>query len=326
MAVTDRRSMSTSNKSETCASGKPTDTVIVGYPWLSSDHEKILAAANRRGMTTALWQPDQLELVVERGCVLATVNGRPVAADIIIPRGVNRVFPFVSQWLAVLEQSGATVVNDLDSTAVCLDKMRTTFILSKSGVPILSTTSSLLAGRTPQVNEPVVVKPAFGSGGAGVRSFGDTDALRSAFMPPPARDALVPLYQHYVVQPLATGAGLDYRVVVANGRAIAATTRRATAGTFVTNGPCSQVVAGAPEQVRELGETAAKALALDFAGVDIIEHRGSFHVLEVNCWPGLTLTSAVCEIDLAEALLDAAQAKRSKSHRASQLNGNINGR
>ncbi len=318
--------MSTSIKSEPCALGKPTGMAIVGYPWLNRDHEKLLEAANRRGLTAALWQPDQLEVAVEGGCVIARVNGEPAAADIIIPRGVNRVFPFVSQWLAVLERSGATVVNDIDSTAVCLDKLRTTFILSRSGVPILPTTSSLLAGHTPQVKEPVVVKPAFGSGGVGVRSFGDTDALRSAFMPPPARDVSVPLYQHYVVQPFATGAGLDYRVVVANGRAIAATTRRATTGTFVTNGPCSQVVAGAPEQVRELGETAAKALALDFAGVDIIEHRGSFHVLEVNCWPGLTLTSAVCEIDLAEVLLDVAQAKRSKSHHASQLNGNFNGR
>ncbi|MEI2421046.1 hypothetical protein V6O07_12300, partial [Arthrospira platensis SPKY2] len=102
---------------------------------------------------------------------------------------------------------------------------------------------------------------------------------------------------HQVIQPLATGAGTDYRVIVARTgagtappRTIAVTRRQAPAGTIITNRAGSSTTdvdpAGVPDIAR-LAETAAAALGLDFGGIDIIEHHGEPVVLEANAWPGL---------------------------------------
>jgi len=286
--------------------GAATRLAIVGYPWLKVDHELLLKAARRRNWSATLWQPDRLELVTDDRGSRSEIKGRVAGSDLVIPRGVNRVFPFVAQWLHVLAQTGCTVVNGIGESINCLDKLRTTLLLSEAGIPVLPTTVSLLAGFSPKVDLPVVVKPAFGSGGSGVRFFSDPESFSRAHKEPPLRDASVAIYEHKLVQPRASCAGLDYRVVAANGMAIAATTRQASKGSAVTNGRNSKVSPGAPEAVRSLAESAVKALNIRFGGVDIIEHQGSFFVLEVNCWPGLALTSEVCGVNLADILLDVA--------------------
>jgi RimK family alpha-L-glutamate ligase len=285
---------------------------VIGYPWLDRDHEALLAAASRRGLRSELWRPDQLELEVIGSEVLVTVEGRLAQAKLILPRGVNRVFPFVSKCLEVLKEAGSTIVNSIAASQVCIDKLLTSVDLARCGVATMPTTSSLLADRTPLFEGRVVVKPAFGSGGKDVHCFDDPHALREAYAPPPLRDSSVPLYQHFLVQECATGVGTDYRVVVADGVAVAATTRRAAPGSFVTNGAAATVVPGVPEGASELGERAAQALDLDFAGVDIIHHGDSFVVLEVNCWPGLSYTGAICGVDLADSLIEVAERARSR--------------
>lgn len=279
---------------------------IIGYPWLFEDHARLVAAAYGVGADPVIWSPDQLGITVTGQCTVATVDDRRADADIVIPRGVNRVFPFVSRWLTTMQQDGATIVNTVDAATTCLDKLTTTVSLASSGVPTLPTCASLLTGHIPEFMGTVVVKPAFGSGGVGVRTFFDLDDLREAYKPPAEHDQNRALYQHHLVQPLASTAGTDYRVVVAGGRVVASTTRQAPRGTFVTNGRASRVSDGAPSEAKAVGLSAATALGLDFAGVDVIEHEGSMHVLEVNCWPGLALTSSVCDVDLASALVDVA--------------------
>lgn len=122
------------------------------------------------------------------------------------------------------------------------------------------------------------------------------------------------MVDHHVVQPLASGSGIDDRVVVAErgpsqSPIVAVTRRIAPDGEFVTNRPGSTVEdVHDPEEivpdVCAVAVLATRALGLSFGGVDVIEHLGQASVLEVNAWPGLAADFR--GTFLADALVDVA--------------------
>lgn len=124
------------------------------------------------------------------------------------------------------------------------------------------------------------------------------------------------MVDHHVVQPLASGSGIDYRVVVAErGQSrspiVAVTRRIAPDGEFVTNRPGAIVEDVLdPEQivpdVCAVALQATRVLGLSFGGVDVIEHLGKASVLEVNAWPGLA--AEIRGTLIADALVDVATA------------------
>jgi ribosomal protein S6--L-glutamate ligase len=148
----------------------------------------------------------------------------------------------------------------------------------------------------------LVVKPSFGSGGRDVVTYETRDAAVRALREI-TRQAHGSI-EHHVVQPQATGARRDYRVVVANGKAVAGTQRTAGPGRFTTNGTSSSITPYRSAEIDEIAVAAATAIGLEFTGIDVIEHDGNMVVLEANAWPGLSLTGGVCGVNLAEVLLD----------------------
>jgi len=223
--------------------------------------------------------------------------------------------------LQVLEQwgaDGARIVPDVRAASLCADKVTCTSVLVSNGVPAMPTVSvvpgvgvNLSGGESLFGSRPVVVKPARASKGRGVTKFDtwlDAEVALSSTVP-----LIAGMVDHQVVQPLATGAGCDFRVVVAErGRGhevVALTRRRAPTNEFVTNAPGALVedvdmTSLDAERIAAPAVLAARALGLCFAGVDVIEHEGKMVVLEVNAWPGLAPEQR--GTSLADALLDAA--------------------
>lgn len=293
--------------------------LVIGYPTrLVADQRALLEAAVGAGFDAEVVSPSRLglevsaagEQVVLDGVALREGHARP--PDVVLPRGVNRPWPLLRQILACWQDAGVRVVPDVAAAERCADKLVTTRHLVAAGVPVLPTVGvapgqgvALPAGIG---TGALVAKPARASKAAGVERFPDPTRATEALG---ALRALVAGHvDHRVVQPLATGAGVDYRVIVARVGArvlVPAVTRRhARSDGFVTDGRVEDVHEpwrDVPEVV-EVATAAVRALGLSFGGVDVIEHEGRAVVLEVNAWPGLA--AEVRGRQLAEALIAVA--------------------
>ena len=289
--------------------------VVIGYPdRLVSDHRALVDSARAFGFRVDLVSPSALSVSVDLDRTRILVHGEEVTPDVVLPRGVNRPWPFVSQVLEIWEKRGVRVVPSRHAAELCADKLATTLVLAEAGVPVLPTIG-LAPGPDNEIDgfdTAVVTKPARASKGRGVERFttsGDAQASLRA-----SRPLVAGMVDHHVVQPVASGAGIDYRVVVAHrpdSSSIVAVTRRiAPPGEFVTNRPGSLVEdVHDPEhvvpEVCRVARDATTALGLSFGGVDVIEHDGRPVVLEVNAWPGLAADQRGRQI--ADALVDVAR-------------------
>ncbi len=299
--------------------------LVIGYPSrLLADHRALLAAAGAAGFEAELVSPSRLGLEVSPTGEQVVLDGlaplpdqnplpdRGVLPEVVLPRGVNRPWPLLRQVLACWQRAGVRVVPDVAAAEFCADKLVTTRALVAAGVPVLPTVG---VAPGPGVVLPggigtgeLVAKPARASKAAGVERYSDPASAQAALGT--TRSLLAGLVDHHVVQPLATGAGTDYRVIVARvGHRVlvpAVTRRHASAGGFVTDGEVEDVHdpwRDVPEVV-EVATRAVLALGLAFGGVDVIEHEGRAVVLEVNAWPGLA--AEVRGWQLAEVLVEVA--------------------
>lgn len=293
-------------------SGRPRLTVV-GYPTrLVADHAALIEAAEAAGFAAELVAPGRVGVMVDHEGERVLIDGTPTTPDVVLPRGVNRPWPFVREALDVWQRLGARVAPSLAACDLCADKLTLTRTIAAAGVPVLpSLTVAPDAGVrvTPlRDSAPLIAKPARASKGLGLERFESIDdAERALGATRPLEAGMV---DHHVVQPLATDWGIDYRVVAAADRGplrvVAVTERRAPAGEVLTNAAGATVTdIERPERthadVMEVALAAAHVLGLSFGGIDVIRHRGRAVVLEVNAWPGLA--ADVRGRHLADALI-----------------------
>lgn len=290
--------------------------VVIGYPdRLVADHRALVESARATGFRVDLVSPSALAVAAGSDGTRVLVHGEEIAPDVVLPRGVNRPWPFVSQVLEIWERRGVRVVPSRHAAELCADKLATTLVLADAGVPVLPTIG-LAPGPDNEIDgfdTAVVTKPARASKGRGVEGFATSGDAQESLRD--SRPLVAGMVDHHVVQPVASGAGIDYRVVVAHrydSSPIVAVTRRiAPPGEFVTNRPGSLVEdVHDPEQVVpdvcRVACDATQALGLSFGGVDVIEHDDRPVVLEVNSWPGLAAERRGRQI--ADALVAVARA------------------
>jgi ribosomal protein S6--L-glutamate ligase len=290
--------------------------VVVGYPTrLVADHAVLVEAAEAAGFDTEVVAPGRLALDVVGSTIDVLVDGIPSRPDVVLPRGVNRPWPFVQQVLTTWASQGVAVVPSVQAADLCADKLTTARVLAAADVPVLHTVGVVadegvdLAALAS--DGPLVAKPARASKGRGIDEFASAaDAETSLAATRPLQAGMV---DHRVVQPRASAWGVDYRVVVARDRGplrvVAVTERQAPAGVLVTNAHGTTVIDVDPEAATHadvvlVAMAAARALQLDFGGIDVIRHHGRAVVLEANTWPGLAAEERGRE--LADALVATA--------------------
>lgn len=217
--------------------------------------------------------------------------------------------------LHALKTLGVTVYNDGRAVERTVDKAMTSFLLHHHGVPTPATwvcesrayahgviQHETMAGRA------LVIKPLFGSQGQGVRKL----EMGSPF-PVPMEAHVDGLYylQSYVDS--GEGAWHDHRVFVINGRAVGAMIRHGSSwvNNVAQGGRCEFLPPSG--EIAELALAAARAVDIDYCGVDIIrDRRGRLFVLEVNSIPAWKGLQGVVEMDIAQALVDDFLAKVSR--------------
>jgi RimK family alpha-L-glutamate ligase len=235
--------------------------------------------------------------------------------DAALVRGIaGGSFEQVTKRLGVLHalrEFGVPVYNDARAIERSVDKSMTSVLLHASGVPTPPTWAIESAAQAQRVvmresaaGHALVLKPLFGSQGKGVQRVGAVDGVHRALPPLDAHYGSLAYLQRFIA-PL-TEPGFDWRVLVVGGRAL--TAMRRVSMHWVHNlaqGARCEPAPLTPELAR-LAEDAARALDMDYAGVDILPAADAqaLQVIEVNgvaAWQGLQRVSG---FNIARAIVD----------------------
>jgi RimK family alpha-L-glutamate ligase len=208
--------------------------------------------------------------------------------------------------LHALTELGIPVFNSAPAIERTVDKARTSLLLHYKGVPTPRVWACedadqirLLSARAQKEKYELVLKPLFGCQGQGITrlsSIADLDTCE-------VTGGLY--YLQEFIPPIQTDVWQDWRVFVVNHRCIAAMVRRGR--TWVTNAAqgAECFPAALDPEISTLACQATRAVAVDYAGVDLIQSlsRG-FQVLEVNSAPSWKALQQTTEINIAEALVE----------------------
>lgn len=274
-------------------------------------HGKQLSLAfASRGYSADYVSLTQCRFVIEPGQLPILIPGFEHALpDAVFVRGVpGGSLEEVVLYLDILhglKAMGIPVYNDGHAVERSVDKAMTSFLLHNAGLPtpmtwVLRDREQALRIAEAELKQGnlLISKPLFGSQGEGIRRIEKTTDL---FW-------LTGSHGIYYLQRFVQCEGVgfsDNRVFVINGRAVAAMRRR---GKFwlnnVARGATCELIDLEPEMVN-LAVKATTALAMDYAGVDIIRDReGRCTVIEVNSIPAWKGLESVCDVNVAELMVD----------------------
>ena len=239
----------------------------------------------------------------------------PALPDAALVRGIaGGTFEQVTKRLGVLHalrELGVPVYNDARAIERSVDKSMTSLLLHAAGIttpPTWATESAAQAQRVVMresaAGHALVLKPLFGSQGNGLQLVGNVKGVHHP-LPELGKEFGALVYLQRFIAPLSNP-GFDWRVLVVGGRAVTAM-RRVSAHWIhnIAQGAACEPAELTPE-LALIAERAAQALALDYAGVDLMPAAGPqpIQVIEVNgvaAWRGL---QRVTHFNIAQAVVD----------------------
>jgi gamma-F420-2:alpha-L-glutamate ligase len=262
-------------------------------------------AARALDIELLVLKPSAFDLVVDsKHSWSAIYQGRELyKPDLIIPRCGSETTYFTLAVLRHFERQGVAIANSPAAVESVADKLHTLQVLAGAKLPIPKT----ILGKFPadvdlverELGFPVVVKRLRGTRGAGVvlcssrSDFDDLAALLDG-----ATSASDFLFQQYV----KASHGRDVRVLVIDGRVVAAMERKSSDGGFKSNislGGSALPFTPSPEMA-ELAVQVARELKLDIAGIDILFDKDGYRICEANSAPGFQGLERACAIDVPE--------------------------
>lgn len=188
--------------------------------------------------------------------------------------------------LHALRELGVKVWNDARALEACVDKSMTTHLIARAGLPTPITRTAQSRTEAAEIvaaecsgGATLVLKPLFGAQGRGLRLILGADDL------PPEEEAAGVYYLQRFVEP-AGEHWQDFRLFVIGGKAIAGMSRIGQSWiTNVKQGALPQPAVLTGDLVKT-AQRAARAVGVDYAGVDLIRGRdGTLFTLEVNAMP-----------------------------------------
>jgi ribosomal protein S6--L-glutamate ligase len=225
--------------------------------------------------------------------------------DAIIPRiGASNTF-YGTAVLRHFETIGTYTLNSSLAIARSRDKFRSLQLLARKGIPMPLTGFAQSPDSTEDLihmvgGAPVVIKLLEGAQGKGVMladSHQSSVSIINAFKKMGANI----LVQQFVEE----SKGTDIRCFVVGGKIVAAMERTAKDGEFRANvhQGGSAKKARLTRHERAIALSAAKAMGLSVAGVDMIRSKHGPLVLEINSSPGLEGIEKSSGVDIAGAIL-----------------------
>jgi ribosomal protein S6--L-glutamate ligase len=195
-----------------------------------------------------------------------------------------------------LHARGCATLNPYPVAALCRDKIATTRVLARSGVPVPSTYVAPSARDLAPLLDggPLIVKPYRGSQGRGIRVVDrpeDLGALELGSDPVMAQRYLPPDEPDHKI----------YRI----GEEFFCVQQTWPPKTYADKVGRRTPVTGT---IRELAERCGTALGIDLYGVDVIIHDGRPYVVDLSSFPGFKGVP-----DVARRLADYIQSRAERS-------------
>lgn len=222
-----------------------------------------------------------------------------------VPGGSLEEVVLYLDFLHALKVMNIPVYNDGYAIERSVDKGMTSFLLHNAGLPtpltwVLRNREDALSVAEIELKKGklLISKPLFGSQGEGIRRI---EKMTDLFW-------LTNSHGVYYLQRFVHCSGVgfsDNRVFVINGQVVAAMRRRGKSwlNNVARGASCERIDVNL--EMAELAVKAAAALAMDYAGVDIIQDKdGHYTVIEVNSIPAWKGLESVCDTSIAQVLAD----------------------
>ena len=208
--------------------------------------------------------------------------------------------------LEVAQQVGIKTINSAKATKICNNKALTTIVLKKAAIPIPKTMIAFSSEEAMKVAQeigyPLVIKPLWGSWGRLLSKVDSSESLEAILEHKQALNS--PYHSIFYLQQYIEKPDRDIRVFVVGGKP-------ATAMYRVSKHWLTNTAKGAMPQSlklnKKLGNLVMKTvrvLGVEIAGVDIVESKDGFLVLEVNATPEFHGLKEVTNINIAKSIVD----------------------
>lgn len=272
--------------------------------------KRLVEAARVRGHRTRVLNPVRVEMHLDgRSANLYYQRKKLAPCDVVIPRIAQSVNIY---GLAVLNQfamRGIAQLNSAQAIAQSRNKMRSLQLLSSQGIDIPATVMARDAADLKAMvglvgGVPVLVKLLQGQERHGVMVCESLQSLEAAL------EAILGLGHNLILQQYVKKTGLDVRVLVVGGKAVAAVRRRPKVGRLtqtLNKGARLEPIELTPAQ-RSAAERTARLMQLEVAAVDLLDVQGQPKVFEVNSSPALPEMEAATGMDLAGLIIERAEA------------------
>ncbi|MGC8596902.1 MAG: lysine biosynthesis protein LysX [Thermocladium sp.] len=209
-----------------------------------------------------------------------------------------------TQLVAQLNEAvGNRSINSLRSIITGNNKAATMAALSRLNVPIPHSIIAhpSIATKNLELSYPLIVKPIQGSWGRMVGLAKDPRDLSLLIRHRAEAGNEAIILQEFIEKP-----GRDIRVTVVGGEAVAAIYRYSPGNDWRTNtarGGRAEAAKLDPE-LEELSIRSTNAINASYAGVDIVESRNGYRVLEVNVVPEFKNVMRVTGINVARRIVE----------------------
>jgi tetrahydromethanopterin:alpha-L-glutamate ligase len=207
--------------------------------------------------------------------------------------------------LHALKLLNVPVYNNGRAIERSVDKAMTSFLLHQAGLPtpltwVLRNRADAIKIAEDELKKGhyLITKPLFGSQGEGIRRI---EKMTDLFWLTPSDGVY---YLQRFVHCVGDGFS-DYRVFVINNRAVAIMRRRGKSWlNNVARGASCEAIDLDPA-IADIAVQAVKALAMDYAGVDIIQDRAAqYTIIEVNSIPAWKGLESVVNTSIATLLAE----------------------
>lgn len=263
------------------------------------EEKLLLAAFERRGIDVEL--VDVRQLVVDTGTAVTPW-------DVVLDRCMQQSHALAA--LRLLEDRGILTVNPHQVVANCADKVVTTSLLARAGVPVPRTLVAFSVEGALEAVEavgyPAVLKPPVGSWGRLLARVNDRDAAEALLEHKATLGSVA--HQVYYVQEHVAKPGRDIRVFVAGNTVICAIER--LSDHWVTNTARGAVTRNRPvtPAIEQASLAAARAVGGGMLAVDLLEDGDRLLVGEVNHTMEFRNSESVTGVDIAGHIVDHTMA------------------
>ncbi|MCC7164324.1 MAG: lysine biosynthesis protein LysX [Anaerolineae bacterium] len=229
--------------------------------------------------------------------------------DVVLDRSIN--FSRALYTLRVLNDWGIPTVNTARVTETCGDKLLTSSVLFRAGVPsptvqVAFTAESALKTMQ-EMGFPVILKPVIGSWGRLLSKINDRDSAEAIL----EHKEVLGSYQHsiFYIQEYIEKPERDIRAFVVGDRTIAAIYRRSEH--WITNTARGGEASNCPvtPELDAICVAASRAVGGGITGVDVLEDRErGFLINEVNHTIEFRNSIATTGVDIPNKIIDYALA------------------